>query len=79
MEEKAVARGGEELAAGFQKAAELYRSRAAYRIELALYGALPISILILGQMVLWQATPVFRFVIVMINSLGIDADSFKGY
>jgi len=69
-----VQKSGEELATGFQKAAELYHARAAYRIELALYGALPISILILGQMVLWQATPVFRFVILMMNSLGAVGD-----
>jgi general secretion pathway protein F len=74
-----VQKSGEELAAGFQKAAELYHARAAYRIELALYGALPISILILGQMVLWQATPVFRFVVLMLNSIGAFGDGgFKG-
>ena len=49
-----VQHGGEDLAAGFQKAADLYRTRAAYRIELALYGALPASALLLGMMILWQ-------------------------
>jgi type II secretory pathway component PulF len=65
-----VQKGGENLSAGFQKAAEIYQARAAYRIELALYGALPISILLLGQMVFWQVTPLFRAMISMMNMLG---------
>jgi type II secretory pathway component PulF len=65
-----VRKGGEDLAAGFQKAAEIYHSRASYKIEMALYGALPISVLLLGQMVIWQVTPVFRMLILMMNSLG---------
>src|ERR1051325_10987789 len=36
--------GGEDVAVGFQKAAEIYQARAAYRTELLLYGALPVSI-----------------------------------
>jgi len=55
-----VRTGGEDVAAGFAKAAEIYQSRAAYRTEMALYGALPVSILLLGQMVLWQVLPMFR-------------------
>ena len=65
-----VQRSGEDIAAGFQKAAEIFRARADYRIELALYAALPISILLLGQMVLWQATPLFRAMIWMLNMFG---------
>jgi len=65
-----VRKGGEDLSAGFQKAAEIYRSRASYKIELLLYGALPISVLLLGQLVIWQVTPVFRLLIWMMNSLG---------
>jgi type II secretory pathway component PulF len=67
-----VQKGGEDLAAGFQKAAELYQTRAAYRIELALYGALPISILLLGQMVLWQAFPLVRSMTWIMNAIGSD-------
>jgi type II secretory pathway component PulF len=69
-----VNKGGEDLAAGFQKAAQIYHARASYRIELALYGALPISILLLGQMVLWQALPLFRALIVTLNALGSFGD-----
>jgi type II secretory pathway component PulF len=62
-----VHKGGENITAGFEKAAEIYQSRASYKIELALYGALPISVLILGQMVLWQVVPIFQTLIAMMN------------
>jgi type II secretory pathway component PulF len=65
-----VQKGGENVAAGFQKAAEIYQARASYRIELALYGALPVSILLLAQMVLWQAIPLLRSLIWMMDMLG---------
>ncbi len=65
-----VQKGGEDLAAGFRKAAELYQARASYRVELALYGALPVSVLLLGQMVLWQAIPLVRSMTWMMNMLG---------
>jgi type II secretory pathway component PulF len=67
-----VQNGGEDVTAGFQKAAEIYRSRASYRIELALYGALPISILLLGQMVFWQVVPMVRALIQLMNMIGGD-------
>ncbi len=65
-----VQRGGEDVAAGLQKAAEIYHTRASYRIELALYGALPVSILLVGQMVFWQAAPLMQAMIRMMNLLG---------
>ena len=65
-----VQNSGEEVAAGFERASEIYRGRASYRTELALYGALPISVLLLGQMVLWQAAPLMRSMIWMMNVLG---------
>jgi len=65
-----VQKGGEDAAAGFQKASEVYSTRASYRIELALYGALPISILFLGQMVFWQIAPLFQAMSYMMNMLG---------
>ena len=70
-----VRKGGEDIAAGFQKAAEIYQSRASYKIELLLYGALPVSVLFLGQMVIWQVVPVFRTLIWLMNSLGGDMGS----
>lgn len=64
-----VQQAGEDLAGGFEQAAAIYRARAAHRIELALYGALPISILLLGQMVLWQMIPVMQRVVWMMRGL----------
>jgi type II secretory pathway component PulF len=65
-----VQKGGEDVAAGFQHAADIYRGRASYRIEMALYGALPVSMLLLGQMVVWQAIPGLRAMIWLMNMLG---------
>lgn len=67
-----VRKGGEDLSAGFQKAADIYLARASFKIEMALYGALPVSILLLGQMVIWQVLPLFRTFIWMMNALGGD-------
>jgi type II secretory pathway component PulF len=69
-----VRAGGEDLPAGFQKAAELYHARAAYRIELALYGALPVSVLFLGQMVVVQMAPLLGAMSSIMRSLGGTAD-----
>jgi len=65
-----VQQGGEDPASGFQKAADIYHARASYRTELFLYGALPVSILILGQMVLWQTAPMLRSMSWLMNTLG---------
>ena len=46
-----VAQSGEDLASGFQRAAELYQARALYRSEMLLYSALPCSILALAAMI----------------------------
>jgi type II secretory pathway component PulF len=50
-----VASAGEDLAAGFNRAAEIYHSRAIYRTEVALYSVLPVASLFLGAIVLSQA------------------------
>ncbi len=65
-----VNKGGEDVAAGFQKAADLYQGRANYRIELLLYGALPVSILFLGQMILWEVMPLMQALVRLMNMLG---------
>lgn len=65
-----VQRSGEDPAAGFQKAAEIYQARASYKIEIALYGALPISVLLLGQMVFWQIAPLIKSFSWFITYLG---------
>jgi type II secretory pathway component PulF len=66
-----VQKGGEDAAAGFQKAADIFHARAAYRIELALYGALPVSILFLGQMIFWELVPLLKAYSMLMNTLGI--------
>ena len=48
----------EDLTAGFQRAAEIYQSRASYRTELLLYSALPCSVLALGMVIMSQIQPV---------------------
>jgi len=65
-----VRTGGEDIMTGFQHAAEVYQGRASYRIEMALYGVLPISILFLGQMVFWQAAPLLKSLVGVMNLLG---------
>jgi type II secretory pathway component PulF len=68
-----VASAGEDLVAGFNRAAEIYQSRAIYRTEVALYSVLPVASLFLGAIVLSQAFLVismFLPLIAMINSLG---------
>ncbi len=61
---------GEDVAAGFQKASEIYESRASYRIEMALYGALPVSIVLLGQVVFWEVAPLLQVLVQTMNMLG---------
>jgi type II secretory pathway component PulF len=65
-----VQKGGEDVAAGFQKAADIFQARAAYRAELLLYGALPVSILFLGQMIFWQVAPLMDTMRRLMDSLG---------
>lgn len=72
-----VQNSGENVTAGFQKAADLYVSRAAYKIEMALYGALPVSILLLGLMVFWQVMPLVRSMTWLMNSLGGSGGDFN--
>jgi type II secretory pathway component PulF len=67
-----VASAGEDLVAGFNRAAEIYYARAIYRTEVALYSVLPIASLFLGAVVLSQAFLVismFLPLIAMLNNL----------
>ena len=65
-----VGNAGEDLAAGFKRAAEIYTARATYRIEMFLYAALPFAVLGLGMMILFQVLPVLRILAATMNSLG---------
>jgi type II secretory pathway component PulF len=64
-----VAQAGEDLTAGFQRAAEMYHARAAYRTEMFLYSALPCSILVLAAMLISQIQPVFAALMSFIHML----------
>ena len=67
-----VASAGEDLVAGFKRAAEIYHSRAIYRTEVALFSVLPIASLFLGAVVISQAFLVismFLPLIAMISNL----------
>ena len=64
-----VASAGEDLIAGFKRAAEIYYSRAVYRTEVALYSVLPIASLFLGAVVLSQAFLVISMFLPLISML----------
>jgi type II secretory pathway component PulF len=49
-----VANAREDLAQGFQRASEIYQTRATYRIEMMLYAALPVAVLVLGGLICSQ-------------------------
>jgi type II secretory pathway component PulF len=65
-----VAQGGEDLATGLRRAAEVYFARAMYRTDLLLYLALPVSVLTLGLMIIFQFAPVLRSMIMLMDMLG---------
>jgi type II secretory pathway component PulF len=67
-----IAQSGEDLASGFQRAAELYQARALYRSELLLYSALPCSILALAAMIAIQILPLFGTLTSFITSISGD-------
>jgi type II secretory pathway component PulF len=64
-----VTQSGEDLAAGFQRAAELYQARAVYRSELFLYSILPCSVVSLAAMIIIQILPVFITMIAFLNAM----------
>lgn len=67
-----VASAGEDVVAGFRRAAEIYQTRAIYRTEVALFSVLPMASLFLGAVVISQAFLVismFLPLIAMLNNL----------
>ena len=60
----------ENLAAGFQQAAEIYEARAVHRAEILLYAALPVAVLGVGLLVLLQAYLIGSMYLVFIQLLG---------
>ena len=55
-----VTSAGENWARGFRRAAELYDGRAKYRIELVLYAALPVTILLLATIIGSEMAPLLK-------------------
>ena len=51
---------GEDWVKGFARAAEIYQTRAAQRIDMMLYAALPVSILLLGLLIVGQVVAMMQ-------------------
>jgi type II secretory pathway component PulF len=68
-----VGHSGEDLPAGFQRAAEIYQSRSHYRTETLLYSALPCSVLALGLVIVSQVQPVLAAFVSFMNMIGADS------
>jgi len=66
-----VASAGEDLVTGFNRAAEIYHSRAIYRTEVALYSVLPVASLFLGAVVLSQAFLVISMFLPLVKMLEV--------
>jgi type II secretory pathway component PulF len=65
-----VAQAGEDMAEGFGRAAEIYYARAAHRVEMLLYAALPVAVLVLGALIFIQTYPLVRLFLGTMDSLG---------
>ena len=65
-----VAQGGADLASGFRRAAELYQARAMHQTEMLLYLALPMSVLVLGVVLLTECAPLVRLLTLQLDMLG---------
>jgi type II secretory pathway component PulF len=71
-----VSGAGENLAAGFERAAEIYHARAIYRTEVALFSVLPIASIFLGVVVVSQAILVISMFLPMFNMVtNLSGDS----
>jgi type IV pilus assembly protein PilC len=64
-----VASAGEEVATGFQRAAEIYRARASHQIEMMLYAALPVAVVLLGSLILIEVRGAVLPLVRMISML----------
>jgi len=60
----------EDPAAGFARAAQVYQTRAANRVDMLLYAALPVSVLCLGALLLFQFSAAMQPLISLLNNLG---------
>jgi type IV pilus assembly protein PilC len=70
-----VSSAGEDLAEGFRQAAEIFRNRATHRSEILLFAALPLSVLVLGIIILtqgWLIVSGFVAFVQLLNAIGGD-------
>jgi type II secretory pathway component PulF len=65
-----VAESGDDLGAGFERASEMFLSRATNRMEALLNAALPVSMLFLGLVIAGQITMLFLPLVRVISYLG---------
>ena len=65
-----VSASGEDWTAGFRQAAQVYHERAMQRLETMLYATLPVSVLVLGFLILCQITPMLLAFSGIMQSLG---------
>lgn len=65
-----VSQTHDDLGAGFQRAAEVYQSRANYRVELLLYSALPCAIIALACVIISQIQPVISIFTHLMQTIG---------
>lgn len=66
-----ISQAGEDMAAGFQRASEIYQARANHKTELLLYAVLPVSIMLLAALILGQIYPIARAFSDVIRQLGL--------
>jgi len=72
-----VTSAGENWARGFRRAAELYDGRAKYRIELALYAALPVTILLLAAIIGSEMAPLLKGFAQFMRAMTSTDDNFQ--
>lgn len=65
-----VAGSGEDWAGGFKQAAELFHARAMHRLNMMLYAVLPVSVMVLGFLIVCQVAPMARLFLSLMNLLG---------
>src|SRR5262249_8096801 len=58
-----------DLVSGFMRAAEIYYNRAIYRIDMLLYAALPVVVLMLGLMIVGQVLPLVQMMAGFMDAL----------
>lgn len=60
----------EDAATGFARAAQIYHARALHRVDMMLHGALPVTVLFLGTVLMFQLIGTLRPMIELIPKLG---------